>query len=169
MVHDVAHQALVQRLRGGEVRPDGAEGPERPERLEEALDGRDVDVDEEQRQAQPRGAGCVEQVEALPDGVGAALREEDGGGRGHEGRGGGHQAGAVQQDLADVGVLDGPGPVDAVVDCGLVADGPEPGAGAAAEEGSSAAFGGERWVGRQRREARLVAMGEREARNTRGL
>jgi hypothetical protein len=136
MVHHVAHQALVQRLRGGEVRPDGAEDPDRPERLEEALDGRDVDVDEEQRQAQPRG---------------------------------GHQAGAVQQDLADVGVLDGPGPVDAVVDCGLVADGPEPGAGAAAEEGSSAAFGGERWVGRQRREARLVAMGEREARNTRGL
>ena len=101
MLQHVLHQALVQRLRAGEVGPDGPEDPGRPQRLEEALDWGDVDVDQHQRQPQPRGAGGVEKVEALPDGVagGVPLGQVRGGGRRHEGSRGGDQPRPVQQDL----------------------------------------------------------------------
>ena len=37
MVHHILHEALIQRAGGDEVGPDGAERPDRPQHLEEAL------------------------------------------------------------------------------------------------------------------------------------
>jgi hypothetical protein len=167
VVQHVLHEALIQRAGGDEVGPDGAERPGRPQRLEEALYRGDVDVDEDQRQAQPRGAGGVQEVGGAGDGGGGGvpLRQERRGGRRHEGRRSRHQPRPVQQDLAHVGVLQGPGTVGAVVDRGLlgwqpragpVPDGPEPRAGAA--EGVGRWSLGEEWgearVRRERHEPR---------------
>jgi hypothetical protein len=63
------HPAAAQR-RG---RSDGPHDPDRPQRLEEALDWGDVGVYQHQRQPQPRGAGGVEKVDALPDGVAGGI------------------------------------------------------------------------------------------------
>ena len=94
MLQHVANQALVEGLRGDDVRPDGAEHSGRPQRLEEALDRGDVDVDQDERQAQPGGTGGVEKVGALPDGVagGVPFRKESPRGRDEEGRGGRDQS-----------------------------------------------------------------------------
>ena len=78
MLEHVPDEPLVERRRGEGVGADGPDHANGPQRLEEPLDGVDVDVDENQREPEPRGPGGVEEVGALPDGVAGdvPLRQE---------------------------------------------------------------------------------------------
>lgn len=153
--------------------PDGAERPRRPQRLEEALYRGDVDVDEDQQQASPRGVTGVEEVGGAGDsgGGGVPLRQERRGGRSHEGHHSRHLPRPVQQDFVDVGVLQGPGTIGAIVDRGLlgwqprvgpVPDGPEPRASAMTAEEVGRWSLGEAWGEAQMRWERDAPWREEE-------